>query len=275
VAHAAVSADYFRVLGIRLLEGRPFTDADDAAPQRVIILSRSFATTWFPGGALGKVVAFDAHDRREVVGVVEDVHAGRLTEQSTPQFYTPASDLWLGAASNYVVRTTRPADDVRTNAAAMLHQIDPTAQLSVLPAQEAMALPLLMQTIARRFVVALALVALLLATVNVYALSAFAVVQRTREIGIRVALGATAATAMHLVMRRALAWVSSGLAIGVVATIFVAAPLVQGQLYETAARDPGWLALAFGIVGAVAVLAAWLPARRAASIDPAQTLRAE
>ena len=110
---------------------------------------------------------------------------------------------------------------------------------------------------------------------NVYALSAFAVVQRTREIGIRVALGANASAAMHLVMRRGLGWVGVGLVAGTFVTVFVAAPLVQGQLYQTTARDPRLLALAFAIVAAVAVLASWLPARRAAAIDPAETLRAE
>jgi predicted permease len=275
VAHTAVSVEYFHVLGIPLLEGRLFADVDDAAPDRVIVLSRSFAAKWFPDGALGKSVAFGANDRREIIGIVEDVHAGRLTEESTPQFYTPSSGLFLGSPSNCITRTSRPIDAVRTDVTAMLRQLDPTAQLTVLPADEAMALPLLMQTIANRLVIALALVALLLATVNVYALSAFAVVQRTREIGIRVALGANASAAMHLVMRRGLGWVGAGLVIGTVATIFVAAPLVQGQLYETTARDPRLLALAFAVVAAVAVLASWLPARRAAAIDPAETLRAE
>ena len=241
----------------------------------MIILSRSFAARWFPGGALGKSVAFGANDRREIIGIVEDVHAGRLTEESTPQFYTPSSDLFLGSPSNYITRTSRPIDAVRADVAALLRQLDPTAQLTVLPADEAMALPLLVQRIANRLVIALALVALLLATVNVYALAAFAVVQRTREIGIRLALGADASTAMRLVMRRGLWWVGAGLVVGTLVTIFVAAPIVQGQLYETTARDPRLLAAALTVVAAVAVLASWLPARRAAAIDPAETLRAE
>jgi putative ABC transport system permease protein len=121
----------------------------------------------------------------------------------------------------------------------------------------------------------MALLALLLAIVNVYALSAFAVIQRTREIGIRVALGASAADATRIVMRRGLVWVGVGLVSGAGLTALVAAPLLERQLFQTKPDDPRLLALAFVIVTGVAVLASWMPARRAARIDPAITLRAE
>jgi putative ABC transport system permease protein len=121
----------------------------------------------------------------------------------------------------------------------------------------------------------MALVALLLAVVNVYALSALAVVRRTREIGIRMALGARSTDAMRLVMRRGLTWVVVGLVLGGGLTMFLAAPLLEHQLFQTETHDPWLLALAFTVVSGVAVVASWLPARRAARIDPAITLRAE
>jgi putative ABC transport system permease protein len=201
VARSAVSTGYFGVLGIRLLEGRYFVADDEAAPDRVIILGRSFAARWFPEGALGQTVTFARDDRREVVGIVEDVHAGRLAEDSTPQFYTPMNDPMLGAPSSYLLRTSRSVGMIRAEATAILREIDPTASLMVLTADQAMATPLTLQSVANKLTIGLALIALLLAVVNVYALSALAVVQRTREIGIRVALGASAGDAMRLVMR--------------------------------------------------------------------------
>jgi ABC-type antimicrobial peptide transport system permease subunit len=174
-----------------------------------------------------------------------------------------------------VIRTSTPIDTIRTRVTSIVRETDPNGQLIVLTASDALALPLLLQTLSNRLVTGLAVIALLLAVVNVYALSAFAIVQRRREIGIRVALGATAADAMRLVMRRGLAWTAAGLVLGGVLVFFVAAPLVQTQLYQTTARDPLLLALAFSLVAGIAVLASWLPARRAAHIDPAITLRTE
>jgi putative ABC transport system permease protein len=273
LARSAVSTDYFRVLGIRLLEGRTFTAADEANPERVIVVSRSFAARWLPDDALGQVLTFNRDDRREVIGVVEDVHTGRLSQDRIPQFYTPMND---GIApSTYVFRTPLAVETIRREATTLLRELDPTATLAVRSLAEAMAMPLVLEITANRLTIALAALALLLAVVNVYALSAFAVVQRTREIGIRIALGARAGDAMRLVMRRGLVWVSVGMALGAAGVIFLAAPLIERQLFETRTSDPVLLALAFAIVAGVAILASWLPARRAASIDPAVTLRAE
>ena len=153
--------------------------------------------------------------------------------------------------------------------------MDPNGEPGLFTASDAIALPLLPQMLSNRLILGLAAIAVLVAVVNIYALSAFAVVRRRREIGIRVALGATAADATRLVMRRGLVWTAAGLIAGVAVAIFLAAPAIQSQLYKTEARDPQLLALAFATVAAVAVLASWIPARRAAAIDPAITLRAE
>jgi putative ABC transport system permease protein len=187
----------------------------------------------------------------------------------------PITESSLGAPSNYIIRTTRPVDAVRRDVTAILREIDPTAKITVASASEAMAMPLTLQRLANKLTLALSALALILAIVNVYALSAFAVVQRTREIGIRIALGARSTDAMRLVMQRGLVWVAVGLVIGAAGALFVAAPILQRQLFETRANDPSLLAVAVTVVSAVAVVASWLPARRAARIDPAITLRAE
>ena len=202
LARSAVSTEYFRVLGIRLFQGRYFSVDDEAMPERVVIISRSFAARWFPEGALGQMVTLMRDDRREVVGIVEDVHAGRLSQDSVPQFYVPMTESSLGAPSTYLIRTSRPVDAVRADVTAILRSADPTATSIVASAEDAMAMPLILQTVANRLTLAMAALALLLAVVNIYALSAFAVVQRAREIGIRIALGARSVDAMRLVMRR-------------------------------------------------------------------------
>jgi putative ABC transport system permease protein len=275
IARLAVSPNYFHTVGIRLVEGRYLTEQDNQTPHRVIVLSRSFAARWFPDGALGRTVAFGTSDRREVVGIVEDVHSGRLMRDSSPQCYTPVTDFELGAPSHIVVRTERPVETVRATVSTMMRALDPNARVDVIQADTAITTPLLPQTIATRLTIGLAGLVLLLAVVNIYALSAFAVVQRKREIGIRVALGASASQAMRLVMRRAMAWAGGGLCVGALATVFLAAPLAQGFLYKVAPNEPALLVAAFATVAVVAMIASWLPARRASRIDPALTLRAE
>jgi putative ABC transport system permease protein len=275
VTRYAVSSRYFHILEIPLLEGRYLSEDDQASPASVIVLSRSFAATWFPEGALGRFVTFGANERREIVGVVEDVHAGNLRQESLPQFYVPMTDASLGVASSYVLRTARTAASLRAEVVAMVQRIDRTATVTVMAASDAMALPLVLHSVGNRLVVALSGLALLLAILNISALSAFSVVQRTREIGIRMALGARAVDATRLVMRRGVLWIAAGLVLGGALTMLGVEPLFKQQLYGTNTGDPILLALAYAIVAGTAVLASWLPARRAASIDPAITLRAE
>jgi ABC-type antimicrobial peptide transport system permease subunit len=138
-----------------------------------------------------------------------------------------------------------------------------------------MATPLVFQRMSNQLTIGLAVVALLLAVVNIYALAAFAVVRRTREIGIRIALGSTPLGAMRLVMTRGLVWATVGLVAGTAATVWLAAPALRQQLYETRTTDPLLLLPPVILISAIALLASWIPSRRATQIDPAITLRAE
>jgi predicted permease len=272
----AVSRDYFRVIGIPFLAGRTFTADEEADAQGAIIVSRSFASQWFPEGALGQIVTLASEDRRLVVGVVEDVHASRLNLDAEPQFYVPFTDLFPGTPPNTVIlRTGAPVPAVRDLVSGVLREHDPKATLIVASARDVMGMPLLLQRAANALTIALAAVALLLAVINVYALAAFVVVQRTREVGIRLALGARAADATRLVMRRGLIWMSVGIAIGAGVSVAVVGPLIERQLFRTRPGEPALLGLAVVLVLGASTLASWLPARRAARIDPAITLRAE
>jgi putative ABC transport system permease protein len=209
------------------------------------------------------------------VGVVGDVHAAELDGESSPQFYVPFTDVTMGTPSRYLLRTSRPIAALRRDATAILKQFDPSATVVVQAARDLMALPLASRRLSSLATASLALVALLLAVISVYALSAFAVIERTREIGIRIALGARQVDALRLVLGRALLRVGTGLALGTILTVVLASPLLDAEMYQTSTRDPRVLVTMAVLVFVFAALASWLPARRAARIDPAVTLKAE
>lgn len=277
LARFLVSPNYFALLGIPLIEGRSFTADEERTPGSAIVVSRTFAARWFPEGAMGRHVSFTGKDRRAIVGVAEDVHAATVaSDASEPAFYLPATDNFLSGAINaFLIRTTRPVADVRAEAQHIFHDLDPSATLLVLSARDAMAYPLTPRITAQRAVIGLALLALALAVINVYALSAFSVVQRAHEIGIRIALGATSTDTLRLVMRRSVVWITCGLVAGTAATIWLARPALGSQLAGLPTDESWLLAVAFAAVSVVAIVASWLPARRATRIDPAVALRAE
>jgi putative ABC transport system permease protein len=276
ISVSKVSGEYFRLLGIRPVAGRLFVEADEASPDSTIVVSRSFASRWFPEGALGQLVAFAKNDRREVIGIVDDPPTVVVGDEVVPQCFVPLRAANVpGAPETYVLRTSASPEAVQTEVTTLLRGTDPTSTVRAMSASEVIAPQATGQRLIYRLTIGLASIALLLAIINIYSLAAFAVVRRTREIGIRLALGATISQTMRLVMGRALGWAGVGLVIGGLLTCFVAAPVLQRQLYETSAYDPRLLALAVAAVATVAFIASWLPARRAASIDPALTLRAE
>jgi ABC-type antimicrobial peptide transport system permease subunit len=140
---------------------------------------------------------------------------------------------------------------------------------------DAIGLALQSRRLATRSAYAFAAIALLLAGINVYGLAALTVVQRRREIGIRMALGAVAREATALVVARGLRWILLGIAVGLGGAIFLAAPAIRNQLFQTETGEPLLIAAATVVVATIALVSLWLPARRAASIDPAITLKAE
>ena len=181
----------------------------------------------------------------------------------------------MSSINTFVVRTSRTIRDVDVETRAIFRELDPSATLFVQSARDAMGLRLAPRRLAQNAVVALALLALALAIVNIYALSAYSVVQRSREIGIRIALGATTSDALRLVMRRGLLWTACGVTLGVAATVVLVRPALRAQIANLPTDEHWLLVLASLTVCLVSVVASWLPARRAARMDPAVTLRAE
>ncbi|MEX2271344.1 MAG: ABC transporter permease [Vicinamibacterales bacterium] len=268
-----VSPDYFRVMGIPLVAGRYFAADDESSGGRVVILGEGAARQFFPEGALGQLVSFSRDDRRRVVGIVRDVHANMVGQPSRPQVYLPLGDPEWTTPTRFVLRT-RDEEGSAWQAVAAIREIDPLVPAQAYPIGVAMGIRLTPTRLISRLVMVLSGFALLLAIINIYALAAFGVAQRRRELGLCIALGADRRHAVNLAMRRSLFWSLLGLVIGVAAAIGIVRPSLQSAVQHFAA-DMQLLLAAAVAVGVTAIVASWIPARRAALIDPATTLKAE
>jgi putative ABC transport system permease protein len=274
---------YVEALGLRLLAGRFFTPADRADAPGVAVVSRSFADTYWPGeSAVGKRVKVFLEDWPwlEVVGVVDDVRQYGLAQAPEPTIYFAHAQAFQTAyfspeGMHLVVRTaTDPAALVPALREAVWSVNDAVPFGLVAPMEEVLAGSLA----AERFVVVLlglfAAVALFLAIVGIAGVIAYSVSERTREIGIRMALGARRAQILRLVVLPALGVTAAGVAIGIAASSAFTG-LLEDMLFEVGLIDPLTYAAVAAIFLAAALLACYLPARRAAGLDPAITLRDE
>jgi predicted permease len=268
-----VSPGYFQTMGLPLRDGRPFDERDrNGQPERIIV-NETMAQRFWPGGrATGRFVRFgsDSSYNVEVVGVVADAHYRMVREDPTPTFYVPLAQwpsdngvLHVRVAGGVPIAELRravargnPAVPI-TKAHAFVEQIERNV------ADERMSMAI---------GVTLALVALLLATAGLYATMAFLVGRRTREIGVRMALGARTADVRTLVLREGLLLTFLGIACGLALSAW-AGHALRHQLYGVDGLDAASLMAAAAILAAAALLASWLPARRAARVDPVIALR--
>jgi predicted permease len=270
----SVTPQYFRAMNIPLLAGRFFTEDDVSIPVRPTIVNEQFANKYFAGRNPigGQVRGSEKDPWRTVVGVVGDVRHLTLEEAPQPQMYSP--DYELGGAYVAVRSMLQPAavaSEIRTT----LKGIDPNlARGEVHTMGDLMSAA----TARRRFQTSLlsvfAAVALVLALVGLYGLMAYSVNCRTRELGIRMALGAQRADVTLLVLRKAGFLLGSGLASGLACT-WMATRTIKAFLFGVDAHDPTTILLVCGLLAVCGFLAALIPARRAASIDPMQALRTE
>jgi putative ABC transport system permease protein len=278
----AVSSEYFRVMGIPLLSGRAFGGQDTATAQSVAIVSRSVARTFWPGGdALGQRVTLEDHPKPEdwltIIGVVDDVRQQSLTEKVHPAIYQPYAQVRRPFLSHmtFAVRTAAQAASVATAMRGVLQHADRNQ-----PAQSITAMTDLVATTTAepqfqtRLIAIFSLLALLLAAIRVYGVLACAVAERTREIGIRMALGAEKSDITRMVLRRSLLLVTAGVSVGIAGALAVTRVLAR-FLFDVKPTDvPTFLAVA-ALLAAVALLAGLLPARRATRVDPLIALRWE
>jgi putative ABC transport system permease protein len=282
-----VMGEYLESMGIAMRRGRPLSGTDVGGQPLVAVVNEAFVRSFFGGqNPLGKRVTFGQPDStaewREIVGVVGDVRHTGLAEAAHPELYVPAAqltaDFWTIFATlpiSFVVRSSLPMISLFPAIKAAVHDVDPEQAVSRLrPVSE-----LVSDSVARyRFSMLLLSVfgalALIIAAVGVYGVMAYAVSQRTRELGIRLALGASQSSVRYLVLGRGLGMAALGIGIGLAGALALTRLLVS-QLFGVSPTDPAVLAGAVGTLAAVSAVACLIPALRATRVDPVIALRSE
>ncbi len=283
----SVSESYHRSLGIALLAGRGFTEHDDENSQPVVLVDEDFVRRHFPDNrlsdALGKRLRFGGNGEpwREIVGVARHVHQTGLEQEGPPQIYRPWLQInprWLAdltRAMDLIVKTSEAPESFVAAIKQEVQALDKDQPLGNVRTLEAIAA----ESVApRRFSLLLlnlfALIALLLGAVGLYSVMSYAVAERTREIGIRVALGAQKSDVMRLVIKQGLTLSLIGVAIGLAAS-FALTRVMASLLFKVSATDPLIFALIALLLVIVSLAAVWMPARRAMKVDPMVALRYE
>jgi predicted permease len=277
VMGATVSPGFLDTLRIPLLEGRDFTEQDDRGTNPVAIVNQAFAQRFFGGRSpIGRRIGGGGGQWVTIVGLARDSKYLALTEAPTPYFYVPyrqqhGEEFWTAL----FVRTTGPARDaagmIRHEAAA----IAPNAGVSeVIPFEGHLAVALYPQRVAATLLSVLGAAALLLAAVGMYGVLAYTVSQREHEFGIRMALGAQRRAVLGMVFRQSMILTGAGLLLGAAVAI-AATRLASGLLVNVSAQDPLVFAGAALFLGLVALVASYIPARRATKVDPVVALRQE
>jgi predicted permease len=279
-----VSPGFFAASGIGMEQGRDFTAADQRNAEPVVIVSASLARRHFPRGAIGAPVGL-SHGTARIVGVARDARYDKLAGEPSLRkvdediVYFPIAQsrmpLRIFQSMTLIVRTDGDAIDMIPALRSRVSEVAPELNIYLFTTVGQL---LDNVTVGERFLAALtnvfAALALLLASAGVFGVMSYQVTQRTREIGVRMALGARPADAVWLVLRRALIVAGIGAA-GGTALALAAAHAVRAQLYGVSAANPLVLAFAAAVLVSVAIVAALLPSRRAALVDPLTALRAE
>ena len=280
-----VSSGFFEAYGISVVRGRAFADIDAPGSERVAMVNETFARRAFPDmDALGETLLIpevvpgaDSPGKSlpcRIVGVFADVQQGGPRGKHFPEVYTPFRQTpWPSVAM--AIRSTGDPSQLERSVSAVIHAEDPELPLSDLKTLDERVREFQAgDRFGAALFLAFAVVALLLAAFGIYGVMAFSVVQRTHEIGIRVALGARGSTVQKLVIGQGLRLAAIGIAVGL-PIAFGLSRLMGGLLFGVTPTDPlSFLAIG-GILVLVAVFACWIPARRAARVDPMIALRAD
>jgi macrolide transport system ATP-binding/permease protein len=275
-----VTPEYLRTLKAQLIRGRMFTEDDDASKSNKIIINQKLAERYFPGeDPIGKMIGngnLDAKSMREIVGVVGNIREGGLDDELWPTEY----QAMYQTPDNYISVAVRTSGDERAILPSLVravHDIDPNLGIineMTMAAQINSTQSALIHRTAMWLVDGFAAIALVLAAVGLYGVVAYSVGQRTREIGVRMALGAQRSAVYAMVMRQA-GWLTlAGVTIGVGCAIG-AASLGSKLLFGVAAWDVPTLVIVAIVLAVASLAASFLPAHRAASVNPTDALRAE
>lgn len=274
----SVSGRYFAAMGIPLVSGRTFSESDTASAPQVGVVSMALARKAWPGeNPIGKRIRFDDDPKepwRTIVGVVGDSRQAGLDQEAPPILYIPYEQFPL-PFTVVAVRSRVPEGTVAALVRAQLSQIDPELPLGDVSTLQGVLDRSVSQPRFRTLLIsAFASIAMVLAAVGVFGLISYSVTQRTREIGIRIALGASPRQVLEPMVREGLTLAGIGVGIGLVGALLLGR-VIGSFLYGVAPRDPLTFAVAGSLLLSVALLATYLPARRALRVDPIAALRAE
>jgi putative ABC transport system permease protein len=277
-AHA-VDHDYFRTMGVRLQRGRLFDERESRTSPPAVIINASFAAALWPGeDALGRCLYIGSADApcSEIIGIVHDARRGSLVEEETYQYYMPLQQRPLSRTPEaLLVRIPANMPQVLGAVQRELLALDSRVRfVRSMPMEELVARELRQWRLGAAMFSLFGVLALVVAGIGLYSVLAFDVAQRLREIGLRSALGASSGAIVRLVMSRAMAITAIGAAAGVLLAL-VFAPRLGDMLYQISPRDPLTFVVVVVTLYVVALAAAWLPAWRAARVDPNIALRAE
>ena len=269
-----VDRGYLRTMRIPLRAGRDFSPSDTAQSEKVLLVNETMARRVWPGrDPVGQQLIIGRTDWR-VIGVVGNVRHSSLEEEASLEMYLPITQQGTGSV-DLVVRTKLPMESVVPGVRGVLRNIDanlPTGEFKTLEGVVAQAVS------PKRFVTALlgafSMLAMILAALGIYGVISYSVNQRTQEIGIRVALGAQTVSVLKLVVGLGMKLALTGVALGLVAAIALTR-VMKSLLYNVSATDPLTFCLIGSLLIGVALLACYIPARRAAKVDPIVALRHE
>jgi putative ABC transport system permease protein len=278
-----ITPQYLSTIQIPLLEGRDFSERDDMKAPQVMIVNRAFAQKFFPGeNVLGKKLKPGAGNGapggppwREIVGMVGDIRLGATDREIRPAMYLPAYQMNTWCCLYSVVRTSIDPATLATSVQAVVSAIDkdiPVTQVRTM--KELMWSELSQPRFAATLLSTFAALAITLTVVGLYGVMTYSVSRRTREIGVRMALGAQRREVLAMVFRDAAILLAAGIAIGLAAAL-MSTSVLRDMLYGTGPRNAGVLALVCAAIALTGIAAACIPAFRAANVDPMMALRYE
>ena len=277
--YTSASSGYFEVMGIRLVHGRTFDHRDDSQAAPVVIVTESIARRSWPGqDPIGKRLHTGGPQSTNpwmtVVGVVDEMRTRRIEEAPRPTIYRPLTQR-SGLSLSLALKTQSDPSRLQAPLAAAVRAVDrDLPAFGIRPLEDLVAAATASRRFSTRLLTSFAGLALLLAAIGIYGVMAFVVGQRTREIGIRIALGARPVSVLRMVIGQALGLAIAGLAVGLGTAAFLTR-IVAGQLFEVRPTDPMTYTLIPVLLAATAAFAVWRPARRAAAVDPVTALRAD
>jgi putative ABC transport system permease protein len=279
--YRGVSSDYFRTMNIPVVQGRAFTERDSANAPLVIMVNQALARRDFPNQSpVGKRVSLGARDPKgqpiwwEIIGVVADVRNLELRDEASPEFYTSAlQDTWTGMSM--VARTTVEPAGLAAEVRRIVGDVDKSAPVSEVKTMEHIVDESVTQPRFNLFLLGLfGGIALLLSAAGIYGVTAYAVTQRTHEFGIRMALGAQVGDVLKMILGQGMRLIGVGVVIGLIAS-FALTRLLKSLLFGVSVTDPLTFVAIAAVLMSVALLACYIPARRATKVDPLIALRYE